>query len=84
MITLEEFSELLFAAGSEWTVCYVYDEEDSADDKARGESPEPLLTLCSAYKPSLYLKPLYAKAEVCGFYALERNVLAVWVKIRNI
>ncbi len=83
MITLEEFSELLFVAGSEWTVCYVYDEESDLYLKAEGEHPEPLFSLCSAYKPSMYLKPRYAKAEVRGFYALERNALAVWIEVSD-
>ena len=83
MITLEEFSELLFVAGCSWAVCYIYDEESSLDLKAKGKNPEPLFSLCSAHKPSMYLKPIYAKAKVRGFCVLERNVLAVWIEVSD-
>ena len=79
-MTLDEFVNMFFSITDSATA-FAYENEASLDEKARGEEPEVLFTLRSNYRPRAYLLPRYANATVRGFYALDRDTMALWIEV---
>lgn len=79
-ITLEQLGFCLFATGSNFSMMYVFDNEQCWDDFCCGnESVDILFTVCSCNKMRTYLQEKYCKAFVIGFCAIARGRLAVWI-----
>ena len=87
-MTLTEFSNSMFSLPYPSNIhlncrklIYVFEHcDDMADFLKDEQATDPMLTLCSPYKDSFYLKPVLANWEIDHFIAIDKNVVAVSLK----